>query len=76
MLLRQRKDAPLFRSFRGLEKTALGSGLTALGHVLVPVLKIGAATGIEIAPNGYTIAVAEPVRRGGGSARTVNRFEI
>lgn len=57
----------------GLEKTALGSGLTALGHVLVPVPEIGAATGIAIAPNGYTIAVAEPVRRGGGSAMTVNR---
>jgi gamma-glutamyltranspeptidase/glutathione hydrolase len=57
----------------GLEKTALGQGLTALGHVLEPVPEIGAATGIKIALDGRMTAAAEPVRRGGGSAMTVNR---
>jgi gamma-glutamyltranspeptidase/glutathione hydrolase len=56
----------------GLEKTALGQGLTALGHVLEPVPEIGAATGIKIALDGRMTAAAEPVRRGGGSAMTVN----
>ena len=61
----------------GLEKTPLGQGLIALSHVLKPVAppisEIGAATGIAIAPSGYMIAAAEPVRRGGGWAMTVNR---
>jgi gamma-glutamyltranspeptidase / glutathione hydrolase len=57
----------------GFEKTDLGKGLIALGHVLEPVPEIGAATGISIAPNGRIIAAAEPVRRGGGSAMTVKR---
>jgi gamma-glutamyltranspeptidase / glutathione hydrolase len=57
----------------GLEKTALGQGLAALGHVLEPVSEIGAATGIAIDPDGGMTAVAEPVRRGGGSAMTVDR---
>lgn len=53
------------------EKTELGKGSIALGHVLEPVPEIGAATGIAIAPNGRRIAAAEPARRGGGSAMTV-----
>jgi gamma-glutamyltranspeptidase / glutathione hydrolase len=57
----------------GLEQTPLGQGLTALGHVLEPVSEIGAATGIAIAPDGSMIAAAEPVRRGGGFAMTVDR---
>jgi gamma-glutamyltranspeptidase/glutathione hydrolase len=32
---------------------------------------IGAATAIEIGPDGLLIAVAEPTRLGGGSARVV-----
>lgn len=58
---------------RGLETTPLGQGLTALGHVLEPVPEIGAATGIAIAPDGGMTAAAEPVRRGGGWAMTVDR---
>jgi gamma-glutamyltranspeptidase / glutathione hydrolase len=57
----------------GFEKTDIGKGLIALGHVLEPVPEIGAATGISIAPNGRITAAAEPVRRGGGSAMTVKR---
>jgi gamma-glutamyltranspeptidase / glutathione hydrolase len=56
-----------------LEKTDLGKGLIALGHVLEPMPDIGAAAGIAIAPDGRMIAAAEPVRRGGGSAMTVKR---
>jgi gamma-glutamyltranspeptidase / glutathione hydrolase len=56
-----------------LEKTDLGKGLITLGHVLEPVPELGAATGITIAPDGRMIAAAEPVRRGGGSAMTVDR---
>jgi gamma-glutamyltranspeptidase / glutathione hydrolase len=55
----------------GFEKTDLGQGLIALGHVLEPVPEIGAATGITIFPEGQMLAATEPVRRGGGSAMTV-----
>jgi gamma-glutamyltranspeptidase / glutathione hydrolase len=57
----------------GFEKTDVGKGLIALGHVLEPVPEIGAATGISIAPDGRITAAAEPVRRGSGSAMTVKR---
>jgi gamma-glutamyltranspeptidase / glutathione hydrolase len=56
---------------QGLEKTDLGQGLTALGHVLESIPEIGAATGITIDRKGLMLAAAEPVRRGGGSAMTV-----
>ncbi len=59
--------------------TAYGAALTALGHTLVPAgdaftsqAQIGAATAIEFGPGGRLTAVAEPVRRGGGSARVVD----
>ncbi|MEB3335906.1 MAG: gamma-glutamyltransferase [Leptolyngbyaceae bacterium] len=54
-----------------LEKTDLGKGLTGLGHVLEPRWGIGSATGITISPDGRMVAVAEPVRHGGGSAMVV-----
>ena len=50
-------------------------GLSALGHtfVLPPAPgEIGAATAIELADDGGMLAVAEPVRRGGGSAAVVD----
>ena len=59
--------------------TAYGAALTALGHKLVPAgdaftsaAEIGAATAIEFGANGLLTAVAEPVRRGKGSARVVD----
>ncbi|MBD3882280.1 gamma-glutamyltransferase [Phormidium tenue FACHB-886] len=55
----------------GLETGELGQGLTALGQVLEPTPEIGAATGLVIQPDGTILAAAEPVRRGGGSAMTV-----
>ncbi|GAA5108778.1 gamma-glutamyltransferase [Alloalcanivorax gelatiniphagus] len=58
--------------------TAYGTALTALGHTLVPAgdaftsaAEIGAATAIEIGPGKRLTAVAEPSRRGKGSAKVV-----
>ncbi len=57
---------------------AYASGLEPLGHVFTksgdgftPLPEIGAATAIEFLPDGRTVAAAEPVRRGGGSAMVV-----
>nr|WP_240675253.1 gamma-glutamyltransferase [Cellulomonas endophytica] len=47
-------------------------GLAALGHTFTETAEIGAATGIEILGEGHFMAVAEPVRRGGGSAGVVD----
>ena len=56
---------------QGFEHTELGKKLSAQGHGLRPTSEIGAATGIHITPTGQLTAVAEPVRRGGGSAMTL-----
>ena len=45
-----------------------GAALAARGHVFAPMAEIGAATGVEFLDVGRLEAVAEPVRRGGGSA--------
>jgi gamma-glutamyltranspeptidase/glutathione hydrolase len=45
--------------------------LMALGHAFTTTPEIGAATGVEFLPDGRVVAVAEPVRRGGGSAAVV-----
>ena len=48
------------------------TALTALhGHVFSTSAEIGAVTGIKFLPGGVVQAVAEPVRRGGGSAMVV-----
>jgi gamma-glutamyltranspeptidase/glutathione hydrolase len=44
------------------------AALRARGHVFGAPAEIGAATGIELLPDGRVLAAAEPVRRGGGSA--------
>ncbi|WP_027860101.1 gamma-glutamyltransferase [Marmoricola sp. URHB0036] len=56
-----------------------GDQLKAYGHTFVPAgdpgttaAEIGAATAIELGPRGYLTAVAEPTRRGGGSALVVS----
>ena len=55
-----------------------GSALGAYGHTFAAgapgtsAAEIGAATAIEFGPGGQLTAVAEPVRRGGGSARVVH----
>jgi gamma-glutamyltranspeptidase/glutathione hydrolase len=45
--------------------------LTALGHTFTTVAEIGAVTAIERRNDGRLVAVAEPVRRGGGDAGVV-----
>jgi gamma-glutamyltranspeptidase/glutathione hydrolase len=45
-----------------------GQALIARGHSYTEMAEIGAVTGIEFLPGGRTLAAAEPVRRGGGSA--------
>ena len=59
--------------------TMYGSQLAQYGHNLVPAgdaftsaAEIGAATAIEFGPGQSMTAVAEPVRRGGGSAMVVS----
>ncbi|KQV77857.1 gamma-glutamyltransferase [Nocardioides sp. Root122] len=58
---------------------AYGTALTSLGHTLVPAgdaftsaAEIGAATAIEFGSRSRLTAVAEPSRRGKGSARVVD----
>jgi gamma-glutamyltranspeptidase/glutathione hydrolase len=48
-----------------------GVALAALGHTYTPMAEIGAATAIEFRRGGQVLAVAEPVRRGGGAAAVV-----
>ena len=59
---------------------AYGSQLTPYGHLFTPsgdaftsAAQIGAATAIEFLPDGRTLAAAEPVRRGGGSAMVLEQ---
>ena len=50
------------------------TGLATYGHTFVDPPapgEIGAVTGIQLGRNGRLVAVAEPVRRGGGDARVV-----
>jgi gamma-glutamyltranspeptidase / glutathione hydrolase len=51
--------------------TAWGSVLGARGHTFTSVAEIGAVTAIESRDDGRLVAVAEPVRRGGGDAGIV-----
>ena len=41
------------------------------GHVFTEMAEIGAVTALEFLPDGNTLAAAEPLRRGGGSAAVV-----
>jgi gamma-glutamyltranspeptidase/glutathione hydrolase len=51
--------------------TTWGPALTARGHDFLSVAEIGAVTAIEQRDDGQLVAVAEPVRRGGGDAGVV-----
>ena len=57
---------------QNFESTETGRALSDSGYQLVPTAEIGAATGIVMTPDGSMVAVAEPSRRGGGSAQTVD----
>ena len=50
---------------------ALGHDLVPSGDAFTSASEIGAATAIEFGPRGQLTAVAEPKRRGGGSAYVV-----
>lgn len=52
----------------GFEKSEMAKKLEALGHKWSPTGEIGAATAIAFGEDGQVTAVAETVRRGGGSA--------
>lgn len=63
--------------------TAYGSALTPFGETLTPsgdsftsAAEIGAATGIEVGRRGLLTAVAEPVRRGGGTALVLHPTSV
>ncbi|MEM6253437.1 MAG: gamma-glutamyltransferase [Cyanobacteria bacterium P01_D01_bin.156] len=58
-----------------LENTATANQLRNLGHQFHTVDEIGAATGLEILPNGLIKAIAEPSRRGGGAAMVVQTVD-
>jgi gamma-glutamyltranspeptidase/glutathione hydrolase len=49
-----------------------GRALERRGHSFISTAEIGAVTGIEFLTDGRTLAAAEPVRRGGGSAEVVS----
>jgi gamma-glutamyltranspeptidase/glutathione hydrolase len=56
-----------------------GAALATYGHTFTPAgapstiaAEIGAATAVEIGPDGLLTAVSEPVRRGGGTALVVD----
>jgi gamma-glutamyltranspeptidase / glutathione hydrolase len=51
--------------------TSWGPALIPLGHTFTSVAEIGAVTAIERRHDGRLVAVAEPVRRGGGDAGVV-----
>ena len=51
--------------------TTWGPALEPRGHSFTSVAEIGAVTAIERQDNGRLVAVAEPVRRGGGDAGVV-----
>ncbi|HEU4911604.1 MAG TPA: gamma-glutamyltransferase [Actinomycetes bacterium] len=52
----------------GFDRTVLS---TVFGHTFSDVAELGALTGIGIRRKGGLVAVAEPIRRGGGSAAVV-----
>ena len=56
----------------GFFGTPEAAALGLRGHLFTSTPEIGAVTGIEFLAGGGLLAVAEPVRRGGGSAMVVN----
>ncbi len=79
LTVNQALQAPRLSSRNGTSEQAepaiaggpTGAALTALGHRLSETPEIGAATAISVLRDGRYTAVAEKVRRGGGSAMVV-----
>jgi len=63
-------EPEFIRRYRGL-LAPFGQQLTPSGDTFTSAAEIGAAATIEVGRNGRLTAVAEPKRRGGGSARVV-----
>lgn len=55
----------------GFLQQPVAEELRSLGHTFADTGEIGAATGVELLPDGRWLAAAEPDRRGGGSAAVV-----
>ena len=68
----QRNTSAVIAEPRFLDKP-VRQRLEALGHDFASVDEIGAATGVAFLRDGRLQAVAEPTRRGGGSAKVVRR---
>lgn len=64
---------PAFEAAYGPALEAIGHDVATYEDIFTGTNEIGAATGIEIGPGGRLTAVAEPDRRGGGSAGVVSR---
>ena len=64
---------PAFIAKYGAALRPYGQQLQASGDTFTGAQEIGAATAIEIGPHHRLTAVAEPTRRGGGSAMVVKR---
>jgi gamma-glutamyltranspeptidase/glutathione hydrolase len=64
---------PAFKAKYGPALASYGQELTVSGDTFTGAQEIGAATAIEIGPRKRLTAVAEPSRRGGGSALVVKR---
>lgn len=62
---------PAYIAEHGAGLSALGYALTPAGDAFTSAAEIGAATAIGFSGRGAMTAVAEPVRRGGGSAGVV-----
>ena len=62
---------PEFIALYGDALEEYGHTLTPSGDAFTSAAQIGAATAIELGPGGRLTAVAEPTRRGGGSALVV-----
>ncbi len=62
---------PAFIERYGDALTSRGYTLTPSGDAFTTAAEIGAVAALEFRPGGYVLAVAEPVRRGGGSAGVV-----
>lgn len=82
MPLEEALQAPRIYNLGGANSTVeeafdatLVAALEERGHSFNRVAEVGAATGIAFAEDGTMIAVAEAVRRGGGSARVVEPLD-
>lgn len=63
------RNTPAVQAEPGFDRAPL----QALGHTFADNPEIGAATAIELLDDGSLLAVAEPTRRGGGSAAVVRQ---